>query len=396
MYAVNRKTSFLLGLFLMLGTLLILLAPQAHAATYPAWDANEIYTGGDVVSHNGELWEAQWWTEGEEPGTTGEWGVWQSIGDAPDDPGDDPGDGSGNEPTDGFYIEGTTLYDASGQPFVMRGVNHAHTWYKNDLETAIPAIADTGANTVRIVLSNGDQWTRDDVNAVQNIIDLLKQHQMIAVLEVHDATGSDDSGALMNAVDYWISIKDALIGNEDTVIVNIANEWYGTWDGAGWADGYKQAIPTLRDAGIENTLIVDAAGWGQYPDSIHQYGQDVFNADPLGNTLFSIHMYEYAGPDASTIKANMDGVLDQGLPLIIGEFGHKHSDGDVDEATVLSYSQQKNVGWLAWSWYGNSGGVEYLDLANGPGGGLTNWGDTIVNGPNGIQETSQPSGVFSD
>lgn len=30
--------------------------------------------------------------------------------------------------------------------FVMRGVNHAHTWYKNDLHTAIPAIAITGAN----------------------------------------------------------------------------------------------------------------------------------------------------------------------------------------------------------------------------------------------------------
>ena len=45
----------------------------------------------------------------------------------------------------GFYVSGTTLYDATGKPFVMRGVNHAHTWYKNDLAAAIPAIANTGS-----------------------------------------------------------------------------------------------------------------------------------------------------------------------------------------------------------------------------------------------------------
>lgn len=44
----------------------------------------------------------------------------------------------------GFYVTGTKVYDSAGKPFVMRGVNHAHTWYKNDLYTAIPAIAQTG------------------------------------------------------------------------------------------------------------------------------------------------------------------------------------------------------------------------------------------------------------
>ena len=39
------------------------------------------------------------------------------------------------------------------------------------------------------------------------------------------------------------------------------------------------------------------------------------------NTVFSIHMYEYAGKDAATVKANMENVLNKGLALIIGEFG---------------------------------------------------------------------------
>lgn len=102
---------------------------------------------------------------------------------------------SRTETAAGFYVSGTTLYDSTGKAFVMRGVNHAHTWYKNELHTAIPAIAITGANTVRIVLSNGAQWTRDDVDAVKSIISLVNDNGMIAVLEVHDATGKDDQAS---------------------------------------------------------------------------------------------------------------------------------------------------------------------------------------------------------
>ncbi|TPE70364.1 chitinase [Halalkalibacterium halodurans] len=49
--------------------------------TAPTWQANNVYTGGDQVQHGGKLYEAKWWTTGEEPGTTGEWGVWKLIGD---------------------------------------------------------------------------------------------------------------------------------------------------------------------------------------------------------------------------------------------------------------------------------------------------------------------------
>lgn len=294
----------------------------------------------------------------------------------------------------GFYVNGTKLYDSTGKAFVMRGVNHPHTWYKNDLNAAIPAIAQTGANTVRVVLSNGSQWIKDDLNAVNSIISLVSQHQMIAVLEVHDATGKDDDASLEAAVDYWISIKEALIGNEDRVIVNIANEWYGNWSSSGWADGYKQAIPKLRNADIKNTLIVDEAGWGQYPQSIVDEGAAVFASDQLKNTVFSIHMYEYAGKDAATVKTNMDDVLNKGLPLIIGEFGGYHQGADVDEIAIMKYGQQKEVGWLAWSWYGNNPELNDLDLAAGPSGKLTGWGNTVVHGTDGIQQTSKKAGIY--
>ncbi|WP_025274916.1 lytic polysaccharide monooxygenase [Haloglycomyces albus] len=44
------------------------------------WSEGATYTSGDEVAHDGRLYSAQWWTRGDEPGTTGEWGVWTDEG----------------------------------------------------------------------------------------------------------------------------------------------------------------------------------------------------------------------------------------------------------------------------------------------------------------------------
>ncbi|MEU5216844.1 glycosyl hydrolase family 18 protein [Streptomyces sp. NPDC020807] len=48
--------------------------------TAAPWSTTAVYTGGQQVSHKGHIWKAKWWTTGEEPGTTGQWGVWQDLG----------------------------------------------------------------------------------------------------------------------------------------------------------------------------------------------------------------------------------------------------------------------------------------------------------------------------
>ncbi|WP_375321916.1 immunoglobulin-like domain-containing protein [Aliivibrio logei] len=45
------------------------------------WKADQVYLTDETVSHNGKTWQAGWWTQGDEPGATGEWGVWKQIGD---------------------------------------------------------------------------------------------------------------------------------------------------------------------------------------------------------------------------------------------------------------------------------------------------------------------------
>ncbi|WP_327414180.1 glycosyl hydrolase family 18 protein [Streptomyces sp. NBC_01233] len=54
--------------------------PPTGCGSLPAYVAGTVYTAGNEVSHNGRKYKAQWWTQNETPGTTGEWGVWKDLG----------------------------------------------------------------------------------------------------------------------------------------------------------------------------------------------------------------------------------------------------------------------------------------------------------------------------
>ena len=112
--------------------------------------------------------------------------------------------------SNGFYVTGTSIYDANGNIFKMRGLNIPHAWFSSYTETSIKAAASLGANTVRVVLSDGQVYSKTSSSEVENIVNLCKQNNLICILEVHDTTGSDSTSYLNNAVNYWIELKDLL------------------------------------------------------------------------------------------------------------------------------------------------------------------------------------------
>ena len=300
----------------------------------------------------------------------------------------------------GFSVGGNQLIDANGNTFVMRGVNYPHTWYTSRTSQAISDIASIGANTVRVVLSNGQRWTRNDINDVASVIQQLKANRLIAVLEVHDVTGwGEDAAAapLTTAVDYWIDIKDALIGEEDFVIINIGNEPFGNNVAAStWIDEHRNAITRLRAAGLHHTLMVDAGNWGQdWQIIMLQNAGRVASADVNSNIVFSVHMYEVYNSQ-SAVENYVTSFLSQyNYPLVIGEFGADHRGQPVDEDSILSVAEAYGVGYLGWSWSGNSGGAESLDIVlDFDVSRLSTWGNRLINGINGIRATSQIASVF--
>nr|WP_238327754.1 carbohydrate-binding protein [Paenibacillus gorillae] len=50
------------------------------ACTATPWTATGVFPGGQRASYNGQLYEAKWWTQGDRPDLSGEWGVWKLIG----------------------------------------------------------------------------------------------------------------------------------------------------------------------------------------------------------------------------------------------------------------------------------------------------------------------------
>ncbi|MEO3754526.1 cellulase family glycosylhydrolase [Streptomyces sp. B6B3] len=298
----------------------------------------------------------------------------------------------------GLHIDDGRLVESTGNDFVIRGVNAAHTWYTDRTSQSLADIKALGANTVRVVLSSGNQWTRNDAADVSNVIAQCKANRLICVLEVHDTTGYGEQSAAVSldvAANYWIDIQSALAGQEDYVILNIGNEPYGNNNYAGWTADTRAAIQKLRNAGFDHTIMVDAPNWGQdWSGTMRANAQSVYDADPDGNTIFSIHMYGVYDTEAE-VRDYLNAFVNAGLPILVGEFGHNHSDGDPNEDAIMSLTTQLGLGYLGWSWSGNGGGVEYLDMVtNFNAAALTSWGQRFFNGANGIAQTSEEATIF--
>ncbi|ALC18858.1 cellulase family glycosylhydrolase [Streptomyces pristinaespiralis] len=303
------------------------------------------------------------------------------------------------ETASGFHVSDGRLLDAGGNDFVLRGVNHAHTWYPTRTTQALKDIKALGANSVRVVLSTGDQWTRNDAADVADIVAQCKANRLVCVLEAHDTTGYGEAGAavpLSRAVDYWIDVQAALKGQEKYVILNIGNEPYGNSGYSAWTSGTTDAIKRLRAAGFDHTLMVDAPNWGQdWSFTMRDNAAGVFAADPDRNTVFSIHMYGVFDT-ATEVRDYLNRFVTSKLPIVVGEFGDAHSDGNPDEDAIMATAEQFDVGYMGWSWSGNGGGVEYLDMAVGFNASqLSPWGQRIFNGADGIKQTAREAGVFT-
>ncbi|MFF3562607.1 glycoside hydrolase family 19 protein [Streptomyces sp. NPDC002574] len=114
---------------------------SASAATCAApWSASAVYTNGMTASLGGHNWQAKWWTQGETPGTTGEWGVWAdqgTCGGGGTDPGN-PGNPSG-------FVVGEAQFN---QMFPNRNGFYTYSGLVAAL-SAYPGFANTGSDTVK-------------------------------------------------------------------------------------------------------------------------------------------------------------------------------------------------------------------------------------------------------
>ena len=249
----------------------------------------------------------------------------------------------------GFYVKGRFLQSPCGEKVILRGVNEMSAWCREDQTGSgyFPEIAKTGANTVRITLTNSSQPEQVD-SLITNCI----KNKMIPIPENHSATGKWEN--LNSVMDWWMQpqILDIIKKHEKYLIVNIANE-AGAFEVTNeqFASYYSEAVTKFRDAGINVPIMIDASGWGQDINILQATWKYLQEADPLQNLLFSVHMW-WSDNDSSRIANEIKESVELGMPLIVGEFAHKAVQCKccIDYKTIIKECHENEIGYLAWSW----------------------------------------------
>ena len=302
----------------------------------------------------------------------------------------------------GFFVVGSKLYDANGNDFRIRGLNHLH-WDSPSI-----GIPKTGANTER--------WDIDFNQPIANNIALMQKsiaNKLVPMPGAWEGTCDDGTASLSGIVGKWVATAAQWKAVEKHVLINIANEW-GPSNSTIWRDQYIAAVAALRAAGIKSTLVVDAGGCGQNNLDLTQYAAAVLNSDPQKNILFSQHIY--GGWQASNAQAwqtdlnqGLDALAATGLAVVIGEFGPGRNIGPsptlITPAQLIGGAEARGLGWLAWAWDDPAGEYtsppedawfalsftgDYRSSAD-----LTTFGkDVVENATYGLRALARPASVF--
>ncbi|MGL4630170.1 MAG: cellulase family glycosylhydrolase, partial [Leadbetterella sp.] len=319
--------------------------------------------------------------------------------------------------TQTMYIQGRTMYDITGQPFIMRGVNYSlHDDWGFPGADLLTEIEKSKSNTVRLQFYKTPNGSRPIITNIHldSLLTKCKRLRIMPVVELHDLTCAEDVNRVnTELISWWTDPARVAIFNKHKkyLIINLANEvgryrWagYTTTSLNNWKDSYKTAITSIRNAGLDIPIMIDAPDCGTDVKAIVDGGQEIIDHDPKKNVIFSVHSY-WAGYNGYTDLTN---AINANLPLVFGEIANKQDDyvnnstsychynldGTTDPPnnptngfqyqTLLTTLKNNNIGWLAWAWIRD--GCSYRNMTSNsptaPYGGfntLTTYGNDIVN-----------------
>ena len=285
-------------------------------------------------------------------------------------------------------VSGRALVDASNHTVHLRGVNRSGTEYAciqghgifdgpSDA-TSVEAIASWHANVVRIPL-NEDCWLGiNGVNpeyggnnyqqAIVNYVDLLNQHGLYAILELHwSAPGTTVAAAQMPMPDqshspaFWASVATTFKSNP-AVMFDLFNEPYpdnnadttAAW--TCWASGgdcpglpypvagMQELLASVRSTGATNVIML---GGIQYANTLDHWATYAPH-DPDGQLAASFHNYN--SEICTNVQCWNSTLASIGnVPLVTGEIGETDGKATYIDA-FTSWATATGVSYLAWTW----------------------------------------------
>lgn len=290
-------------------------------------------------------------------------------------------------PMHGFTVEGSTIYDPSGNPFVARGVNvSGYNWvWQRPTAPDVNLIVDCwNFNLVRVnnfLFMGQVPWQQYSVNNnLDEIVNAFTGRGIVVVLEAHDRIGSYYQGGDLDTLVNWFTDLATRYRDNPYVWFDIMNEPGGRngLDANQWVNMHGRVIQAIRDtAQANNIIIVEGAYGGQdapnasnqpvmdtailsYADNLLNYGGRSY-----GNLVFSIHPYDLWNQGDAKMADYFDRVQALGLAMIVGEYA-VYTDQDTRPAaeSMFNTAVPRGIGRIVWHWDGSDDN----DLTTGGGG----------------------------
>ena len=266
-----------------------------------------------------------------------------------------------------FQVLGNTIYDPSGQEFIIKGAN-MFAW--EEMDNVNNYVYDWGFNTFRVpnyLLGSYDaphpQENGYSIN--HQIVDAFTSQGAVVMFDAHDRIGGyyeDEEWEILK--DYWRDMAQEFKDNPH-VWFNLHNEpGNDVAQSEKWVSYHRELIDIIRAEGAENLIVVDGGAWGQdyHTRTIANYGQEIIESNE--NILFSIHIYDqWIGQD---LEGYFDTLLSQDLAVIVGEYGSSNEGHDTLETSInaIEAAQEREIGRIVWV----AKGDDISDLTTGERG----------------------------
>jgi hypothetical protein len=311
-----------------------------------------------------------------------------------------------------FRVQNGVIYDPSGNPFIVKGVNAVygafaggdvknygtfdyddqfHT-YQGDLHE----IARLGGNLIRLMVtvpgtiyySNGyASYYGSESNykaEIDKIVKLIRQEGMIAlVIPVQPAYSQD-------IVDFESYLAQTY-KNDPYIWVGTPNEpdtCTGTTCWENWHHWHDQYVRAIRATGYQSPIIVNGIYWSGRMDKILQYPLHDNHGNVDMNLIYGPHKYGNDDTDFWTqsldeVEQYRTGIADDPnnpYAIIIDEVGN-YNEGKGDINWMAGFADYVAEWTLGISQH-EEGGVTYHHSIGGDGAIAFNWrwsdGNTMV------------------
>ncbi|MFB6283832.1 MAG: glycosyl hydrolase family 18 protein [Halobacteria archaeon] len=212
--------------------------------TVEEWSSTETYVEGDRVSHDGFTWEAQWWTQGDEPGTQN-WGPWDKVAD-------DGGNTSNQAPSASVTADSSTVTEGDSVTFSVSSNDSDGTVSSASITTGDGKTLDaTGQDSVTYTYSTAGTYTAE-----------------VTVTDDDGATATDSSTIQVMSNDTSNEVPNASI-SADSSTVTVGNQMSFTISSSD-SDGFVSSASvetgdgTMIDAAGKNTVTHTYTNNGTY------------------------------------------------------------------------------------------------------------------------------------